>query len=296
MANFRFDRAVSVRLCHPICRLSSRPYRARVPILMYHSIGDRTLRRHPYYETSTSPRVFAEQMKHLRDSGYRALDLDEAIRSFELGENLAKRVVITFDDGLRDFYTTAYPILKEYNFSATMFLPTGFISDKATKQAGKDCMTWSEVRELRLNGIRFGSHTVSHPQLRLLAAREIAEETGRSKQIIEDKIGSPVTSFSYPFAFPQADGAFTQGLRDILEKHGYQNGVSTVIGTAQARHDRFFLPRLPVNSFDDLLFFRAKLEGAYDWLQVLQYVHKLTQDNTNRLFSATFTRVSHWFN
>jgi peptidoglycan/xylan/chitin deacetylase (PgdA/CDA1 family) len=249
---------------------------------MYHGIQWGTSTRHPYYETNTSPKVFALQMKYLRDNGYRALDLDEAVRSLGLGENLEERVVITFDDGLRDFYTAAYPTLKEYGLSSTMFLPTGFISDERLSHEGKEYMTWSEARELRANGVRIGSHTVSHPQLRLLAAREIDDETCRSKQIIEDKIGSSVTSFSYPFAFPQADRAFAKDLRDILQRHGYENGVSTVIGTARAHHDRFFLPRLPVNSYDDLPLFRAKLAGAYDWLHMFQYVHKLAQDTLRR--------------
>ena len=189
-ANFRFDRAVGVKLCHRICRLSARAYRARVPILMYHGICDGTSSRHRYYETSTSPRVFAAQMKYLRDNGYRALDLDEAIRSLVLGENLYQRVVITFHDGFRDFYTTAYPILKGYDLLAAMFIPAGFISDERLTREGKEYMTWSEVWELQPNGIRIGSHTVSHPQLKLLAAREIDEETGRSGQIIEDKAGT----------------------------------------------------------------------------------------------------------
>ncbi|MDQ2844695.1 MAG: polysaccharide deacetylase family protein, partial [Acidobacteriota bacterium] len=63
-------------------------------------------------------------------------------------------------------------------------------------------------------------------------------------------------------------------LRASLERAGYEHGVSTILGTADASGDRFFLRRLPVNSCDDTRLFRAKLEGGYDWLHGLQYAAK----------------------
>jgi peptidoglycan/xylan/chitin deacetylase (PgdA/CDA1 family) len=214
-------------------------------------------------------------MKYLRDNGYQALGLEVATRLIEQGESLEKRVVITFDDGYRDFYTTAYPILKENNLSATVFLIARFTNEQSSRFNGKECMTWSQVRELYSDGIRFGSHTLNHPKLKLLTATEVDEEVGRSKRTIEDKIGSSLKSFSYPFAFPETDTVFVRNLRHTLEGHGYENGVSTIIGTAGSDDDRFFLPRLPVNLWDDLKLFRAKLEGGYDWLHPLQRANKL---------------------
>jgi peptidoglycan/xylan/chitin deacetylase (PgdA/CDA1 family) len=131
------------------------------------------------------------------------------------------------------------------------------------------------VRELYSNAIQFGSHTLNHPKLKLLKAAEIDEEVGRSKCTIEDKIGGAVTSFSYPYALPETDKVFICNLKDTLERYAYKNGVSTVIGTAGSNDDRFFLPRLPVNSWDDLQLFQAKLEGGYDWLHPVQRGKKL---------------------
>jgi peptidoglycan/xylan/chitin deacetylase (PgdA/CDA1 family) len=138
-------------------------------------------------------------------------------------------------------------------------------------------MTWTEVRELYSNAIQFGSHTLNHPKLKLLKAAEIDEEVGRSKCTIEDKIGGAVTSFSYPYALPETDKVFICNLKDTLERYAYKNGVSTVIGTAGSNDDRFFLPRLPVNSWDDPQFFRAKLDGGYDWLHPVQRGKKLME-------------------
>ena len=74
-------------------------------------------------------------------------------------------MAITFDDGFRDFHTQAWPILERHCFTATMFLPTAYISEQRRSFQSKECLTWEEVRELRANGVRFGSHTVNHPML-----------------------------------------------------------------------------------------------------------------------------------
>jgi hypothetical protein len=97
---------------------------------------------------------------------------------------------------------------------------------------------------------------------------------GYSKEIIEQKLGAAVTSFSYPFAFPEEDRDFTRFLSDALENHGFENGVSTIIGRARPGSNRFQLPRLPANSWDDPPLLRAKLEGGYDWLHWPQRFYK----------------------
>ena len=135
-------------------------------------------------------------------------------------------------------------------------------------------MTWNELRELRRHEISVGSHTVNHPELHRMTPTAVEEEIRQSKDTIEDRLGEPICSFSYPFAFPERDKGFTMTLQGLLEKHGYENGVSTIIGTATGESSRFFLPRLPVNSYDDLRLFEAKLEGSYNWLHGPQYLFK----------------------
>ena len=245
-----------------------------IPILMYHSVKSQAGRTHPYYETNTSPEVFTRHMKFLSDNGYLAVSLEKALQSLSAEEDAAKHVVITFDDGFRDFYSVAYPILSERGFVATVFLPTGLINDQRLQWKGADLMTWAEVRELQTFGIRFGSHTVNHPDLEKLDGEQIDREVGQSKQTLEDKLGVPIKSFAYPYAFPEHNKTLTQRLTEILTNCGYENGVSTVIGRARSCDNRFFLPRLPVNTWDDLPFFQAKLEGGYDWLHLPQSIYK----------------------
>jgi len=275
MKTFRLDRALSVGLVHPVLRVLDGHSEPRVPILMYHGISRRVGSRHPYFETSTSPELFAKHMQFLCENGYTTVDLNKALEAIMTGRNGQKRVAITFDDGLRDFYTDAFPVLAERGFKATVFIVSGHTGEQPIRHADNEYLTWREVREMHSYGIRIGSHTVTHPELYGLTPREVEYEVRQSKETIEDKLGEPVRSFSYPYAFPEHDKKFVEMLRDLLQAHGYENGVSTILGTASRGHDWYFLPRLPVNCHDDLSFFRAKLEGGYDWLHGCQYAVKV---------------------
>jgi hypothetical protein len=110
------------------------------------------------------------------------------------GGTAEKTVVITFDDGYRNFCQHAFPALEQFGFTASMFLPTASIGDQSQVFNRRECMTWGEVRELQQRGISFGSHTVNHPQLYGLEPDRIREEIVRSRQTIEDKAGCAVNS------------------------------------------------------------------------------------------------------
>ncbi len=285
----RIDRLTTLYFGLPIAKMVGPKSGRRVPILMYHSISENLFgKSHPYSHINTSPTVFRKQMVYLRQAGYRSIDLNELTKGFEYGADLTKTVVITFDDGYQDFLTDAMPVLKQCGFAATVFLATGRIQHSAMRLEGVDYLTWPQVRELHQEGIRFGSHTVTHPDLRCMGPEQIEYELGYSKEVIEQNLGVAVDSFAYPFAFPEEDSSFTRLLLDELENQGFENGVTTILGRAGSRCNRFFLPRLPVNSWDDESFFRAKLAGGYDWLHWPQWFNKFVYHN------ATLMQRSNW--
>ncbi|MFQ5769551.1 MAG: polysaccharide deacetylase family protein [bacterium] len=248
---------------------------------MYHSISESIEDGvHPYYRTTTSPKTFAQQMKYLYENEYSVINLRDVRTHFTNRKNQDRKVaIITFDDGFRDFYTAAFPVLQNYGFSATIFLPTGFMGKTRSTFKGKKCLSWAEVRELRGKGVIFGSHTVNHSKLSLLKIKDLEFELKCSKEQIENEIQEPIESFSYPFAFPEEDKKFMELLRSHLEECGYKYCVSTMIGTIDRESDFFFLKRIPVNSLDDPRFFRAKLEGSYNWLHAFQYSIKKLKKN-----------------
>jgi len=242
------------------------PACTELPVLMYHSISDDSENNvAPYYRTATSPKIFAEQMALLRAEGFQAVGLQRGRELLRQNGNV-KPVVITFDDGYRDFYTHAFPVLQQFGFAATMFLPTAFIGEKPVRFKERECMTWSEVRELHQAGIEFGSHTVNHPKLYELGFEEIRGEIEMSKSVMEEKLGAPVSSFAYPYAFPSADRNFVETFTGMLKNAGYACNATTRIGRVRVDDDPFTLKRLPVNSADDVALFLAKIRGAYDWM------------------------------
>src|ERR1039457_1832319 len=140
--DFRLDRFISLYVVSPLQRLSPGAKPA-IPILMYHSVADQDESRTPaYYRIATSPAAFAAQMEHLHSHGYRTSTVAQVRTLLEKDpESAAHAVVITFDDGFRDFYLNAFPVLHKYGFTATVFLPTAFIGDVPRQFKGRDCLT-----------------------------------------------------------------------------------------------------------------------------------------------------------
>jgi len=270
----RLDRLATLYMSYPLYKFMLKNRKFHIPILMYHSISsipDKVF--HPYFQTNTDPGTFFRQMEWLANNNYRTIPLnmlEEEIKYPIHDRN--KPFVITFDDGFKDFLENAFPILNLFNFTATVFLPTGFIGQR---WMGKDCLTWKEVRALQSEGIEFGSHTVSHPKLHRLSHKLLHQEIENSKKAIEHATGQKVVTFSYPYAFPQEDLAFIEVIGRILSDQGYTLGVSTRIGRVSVLDDMRFLKRIPINMNDDSILLRAKMEGGYDWVYNVQYLSRI---------------------
>lgn len=284
MSGLRIDRLVSVYLVHPLVRLRRSRAPKGIPVLMYHSVSEEPESRvRPYFRTTTHPDVFTRHMRYLHEHGYEVMNLAEAVNALETESNniQRKRVVITFDDGFRDFYTNAFPILKKYGFTATMFVPTGFIH-AGRPWKNKAVMTWDEIRELKGKGIQFGSHTVTHPKLRDIQLQDVKHELELSKAHLDRQLSDSIRIFCYPYGFPEEDKTFTRQLKKFLIDAGYHCATGTRIGTLTKGDDPYFIRRIPINSCDDLTLLRAKLDGGYDWLHWLQLSSKKIKPFFNR--------------
>ena len=135
-------------------------------------------------------------------------------------------------------------------------------------------MTWDEIRELKSQGVQFGSHTVTHPQLKDMTPEEVKYELEMSKAHLEEQLGEPINAFCYPYAFPEEDVDFTQNLREIMLNAGYSYATGTRIGTLKKGDDPYFIKRIPMNSYDDVMLLEAKLGEGYDWLYFIQLAYK----------------------
>jgi len=191
-----------------------------IPVLMYHEVTDCPERQKeirkidPSYSLATQQ--FEEHIAYLYDSGYRTVSIDEMIHQ---QSNNRKTCVITFDDGHVGNYEFAFPILKKYHFTATIFITVGAISIDSF-------MNWDQLRELTYNGFSIQSHTMTHRALGELNDKDIFYELSESKGIIEKEIRKEVKYLSLPFGsgkrnvFKIADevgyvAVFTSSLYDI---------------------------------------------------------------------------------
>ena len=293
------DRVLTLRVMKPWLQKREQAQKVVISILMYHSIADESEnRRSDYYRTVTTPTRFRRHMEWLKREGYSVIDLADAVKLLKGGSvpgvsssaatieplmgvrprsssipsfhhsNIpsSKPVVLTFDDGFRDFLVNAWPVLMDLGFRSTVYLPTEFIGQPRMAFKDKACLTWGEVRDLVKSGVTFGSHTASHPVLYDLSWEEIRRELLQSRLRMEDQLQMPISRFSYPYAFPQEDYGFVRRFKEELNEQGYSSGVTTIIGRAQSSCDVLCLPRVPINERDDQDLFEAKIKGAYDWM------------------------------
>ena len=276
---------MSLYAFRPLMEMNVVSNKRALPILMYHSISDDAEPdTSPYYKTSTNPALFAQHLRWLSDEGFRSVGLEEGLQLARRGGlEQEKVIVITFDDGFRDFYDSAFPVLKTHGCTATVFLPTAFIGQSRQSFKNRECLTWKEVRELRAQGIQFGSHTIDHPVLYESSWNEIENQLASSRKKLEQELGEIVTSFAYPYAFPQQDQRFITAFKKLLQEQGYRYCVTTRIGRVQASDDLFSLKRLPVNNCDDKLLLLAKVRGAYDWFAYPQSWYKSARYHLGRV-------------
>jgi peptidoglycan/xylan/chitin deacetylase (PgdA/CDA1 family) len=221
----------------------------RVPILMYHYVGNNPNPADRQRDTlSISPDKFEAQVKYLRDNGYTSISLDTLYAALKKQTSLpAKPVILTFDDGYIDFYVNAYPILKAYNISATVFVITGFVGQPAY-------LTWPQIKEMSdSQSISIEAHTVHHSHLPSISDDAAVYELAESKKMLEQMLGIPVNFIAYPF------GSTDERIMNIAKNVGFVGGVGTWPDKIQSEGAIYDLPRERINGSVDLANFITKL-------------------------------------
>lgn len=224
-----------------------------VDILMYHSISDRG------GATAIQPAVFSEQMRALAESEVPVVTLDDLAAAHDGRGKLPPRsVIITFDDGFRDFIQTAWPVMRGHGFRPMVYLPTAFVGRDegwhGIAMPPRALMSWAEISLLSREGVDFGSHTVSHPNLDALPEDALIAELDRSKRTIEDRLGKPIRHFAPPYGLAGA------AVRARIAQR-YRTSVGTVLAQARSSSDLHDLPRVEMFYFRDIGRWRAHLAG-----------------------------------
>ena len=208
-----------------------------LPILTFHALDEASS------VISFPPRLFGTAMAKLHAAGFRALSLRDVLARLRRREALPPRAfALTFDDGYRSVYAEAFPVLARYGMSATVFLTPG---DEARAEPGRrlpslegrPMLSWGEIREMHREGIAFGAHTLTHPDLTRLPADRVSREICASQSLIADALGTDVDLFAYPF------GRYDARSRDIVSQH-FAGACSDRLGLVTEGSDVFALERV----------------------------------------------------
>jgi peptidoglycan/xylan/chitin deacetylase (PgdA/CDA1 family) len=219
-----------------------------------------------------APRRFAAQMDVLRAEGYRVVDVVEAGRLLARRERLECVVALSFDDGYRDVAEHALPVLERHGFRATVFVATGVIDGTATftwYERQPPVLGWSDVVALDAGSVlSFEAHTVSHPNLTVLAPAEAEREIADSRTALAERLGRPVAGFCYPA------GVYGARERELVARAGFEVATTCEPGANTARTDLLSLRRTAIDGSDRLADFRAKLAGGHDRPSVLRAAYR----------------------
>lgn len=207
-----------------------------VPVLMYHHImPDDQAKAILASKLNINPEIFRTQMDYLIGKGYQIIDLDEMTAGLKNGSLPGKPVVLTFDDGYRDFYDYAFPVLKEKNIKATVFVITQFVG-------GDRYVTWEQLKVMGDSGlVLVGNHTLNHPYLLKLSSEELKNQIISSNNILEQRLGKKPKYFAYTY------GSAGQS-KPVLQEAGIEGAVLTTYSTPQCAGLPYDLSRIRIGS------------------------------------------------
>jgi peptidoglycan/xylan/chitin deacetylase (PgdA/CDA1 family) len=227
------------------------PRSIKVPVLMYHYVRVNPDPRDSVgFALSVTPANFAAQMEWLARNDYHPITTEDLYAYLNRTRGLpSKPVILTFDDGYADFYTTALPILRSNGFKATSYVVSGFVG-----RGGY--MTADQIREADHSGIEIGSHSVTHANLARGSAANVSAEVGNSKRSLEQLLGHPVTSFCYP------SGKYTPAVGNAVAAAGYHDATTTASGSWHSLPDRYAWTRMRVSGHQPLGDFAAAIVSA----------------------------------
>ena len=212
-----------------------------IPILMYHYIG-LAPKGAKNKKLWVSAKKFRQQIGYLKRHGYQPITFKE-LKNETRPDN---PVIITFDDGAENNYKEAFPILKEYNFKACLFLP-----------AQRCEISIEQLKEMQIYGLEFGSHTRTHPNLLKIGEDKAKEEIEVSKKELEERLNTQVIVFSYPYGA----GAYNEKIKQMVKDTGYSFACGIKQGKVNLPiTDNYSLKRLLVHGNDLIFDFRLNLK------------------------------------
>lgn len=211
----------------------------RVPVLMYHYLSIPPADANAYRtDLSVSPDLFARQLDRIQAEGYTTVSLYDLLAHLWQGAPLPERpVVLTFDDGYRDNYANAFPLLRERGMIATIFVVTDFMDE-----ARPEYLTWEMAREMQAAGFSIESHGRNHISLKNRDNAYLVWQALGSLETIQFEMGVRPRFISYPA------GEFDDATIAIFQSANYWAGFTTIQGATHSTDEPFRLHRVRVRN------------------------------------------------
>lgn len=243
-----------------------------VPILMYHRII-KSEEQKGLHGTYLMLDKFRQQMQYLKVRGYTPINFTDLSRLWRDRFNVDKKyVMITFDDGYVDNYEIAFPVLKEFGFTATIFLLAESTYNewdvKASGEKSFPLMNKEMILEMQSVDIEFGAHTFNHPKLPMLSEEEITRQIVDCKAVLEEKLGKSINVFAYPY------GLLNETAKLAAKQAGYQFAVATDSGPVCLSEDFYQIRRIGIFPKNNLWNFMRKIKGNYNFIKIAREKRK----------------------
>ncbi|MBI4726946.1 polysaccharide deacetylase family protein [candidate division TA06 bacterium] len=250
------------------------PAPGSIPILAYHKVDSRL----ELGGTMISPRRFARHLEYFKKNSFQSVTLSQAVELMRQDVAAGKKYLcLTFDDAYQGFYRHAFPLLKEFGFTATVFAVTDFVgksNDWDINWGGLkfEHLSWEQMKEMQVYGIEFGSHTKTHRDLRFLSPEQLRDELAASRKLMEQNLGVQVTTLSYPF------GLYNEAVKQAALEAGYLSACS-------------FSPRMKNSEID---FYALRRCGVYVTDIIWDLKHKIDHDSPWFWPQDLWSRLVNW--
>jgi peptidoglycan/xylan/chitin deacetylase (PgdA/CDA1 family) len=227
--------------------LHRRMLRGKAAVVVFHRVDD----RYPDNPITLSTGTFQAYCRFFARF-FDVVPFGSLVSMLEQQAPLRGQLAITFDDGYRDNFTVAAPILEQFGLPACFFVTTGFIASTQTPwwdreaDVASEWMTWEDVQALKRRGFEIGAHTVTHADLGVTEGEAARREIEDSKSALEARLDGPVPFFAYPYG---RESQMTQANRDLVRQAGFRCCPSAFGGIVRTGDDPFRLLRIPVTGW-----------------------------------------------
>lgn len=220
-------------------------------ILTYHSLNKKKNKlTSGIYQLD--PNIFHTHVNYLKNNNTKFKNLEELLLSDD-------GILISFDDGYKNFISNAFEIILKYNISTIIFLCPKFIQEN-----NKNYLNKKDLKEIsKFSNIEIGSHSYDHVDLTKLKNKDLEYQLKKSKEWLENNISKKVNKISYPY------GRYNLNVINKVKKLKYDYGFTTRFDFYNNNYSDYQIPRIDIWDHDQIDTFSMKIKGKWNWMKYL---------------------------